>query len=107
MPTPTDTSRPVRRGRAPLAFAGCLAVATVGVVALDQYLAAERRRESAGHYADPSSLTPPELSPWRARPLPVGSIAPAFTLADARTGARVSLEEYRGRPVVLLLSSFG
>jgi hypothetical protein len=87
--------------------AGCLAVATVAVVALDRYLAAERRRQNAFGYADPSSLKAPDIGLWRPRPLPIGSAAPTFTLADARTGERVSLEDYRGRPVVLLLSSFG
>ena len=106
MPTPPDTPRPARR-RALLAAAGCLVIATAAVVALDQYLAAERRRQNAGHHSDPSSLKAPDIGLWQPRPLSIGSAAAAFTLADARTGERVSLEEYRGRPVVLLLSSFG
>ena len=107
MPIPPDTSRRSHPLRAPLVAAGCLGVATVTVIALDQYLAAQRRSQDAGHYSNPNTLSTPGIGPWQASPLPVGSAAPAFTLADARTGARVSLEQYRGRPVVLLLSSFG
>lgn len=37
-----------------------------------------------------------------------GTPAPAFTLADPRTGKKVSLSDFRGKmPVVMMLSSFG
>jgi peroxiredoxin len=79
--------------------------AAAGAVALDQFSLA--RKESSAWPADPSLLTPPDLASWGASPLTLGGPAADFNLQDVRTGTRVSLNQLRGRPVVLLLSSFG
>jgi hypothetical protein len=90
-----------------------LAGVSVVVLALDSLgftrhtLGNGRRRTSdvLPHDADPVPPTPIEDGPPR---FSLGTLAPTFTLLEARTGKRVSLDDYRGkRPVVLLLSSFG
>ncbi len=40
--------------------------------------------------------------PRRNRQLRVGEAAPAFTLQDAITGENVSLEDQKGKPLVLV-----
>jgi peroxiredoxin len=82
-------------------------VVAIAVVVLDRYAAAERKGRFAAPPSDRNNLAPPDPARWRAAPLQPGSVAPAFTLADARTGERITLDAFRGRPVVLLLSSFG
>ncbi len=95
------------RFRPALAFlavgAGIVAVA----VALDQWSVAEKRRKFATAPVDPRQLAAPDPGSWRAVPIPPDTAAPEFTLTDVRTGMRVSLDDFHGRPVVLLLSSYG
>lgn len=89
---------------------GCVLVATVAAVAVDQYQAAAHRRgvRDGLPAADRSAMPPPNPRDWRVALLTPGTPAPPVSLADVRTGRRVSLSDYRGRgPVVLLLSSFG
>src|SRR5262245_25384145 len=110
MPTPISKDGPRRRilrsALRPLGLlAVCIVAAAAGAVALDQYLVTHKRPEFGP--VEPTSLAAPDLAGWRGMALTTGSPAPAFRLQDVRTGAQVSLDEFRGRPVVLLLSSFG
>jgi hypothetical protein len=91
-------------------LSGCVALATLGAFALDRCVVEHRRHTRLSEYQPPDrlSIPAPDLSRWRPTPLAPGSAPPRFRLTDARTGTRVSLDDYRGRmPVVLLLSSFG
>jgi hypothetical protein len=102
---PSERPRPGRR--ALLTLTAALGAAVAATLALDQWRAAEKRREFTAPPPDPRLLTSPDLASWRVAPLPPGSLAPDFDLVDVRTGEQVSLSEFRGRPVVLLLSSYG
>jgi len=84
-------------------------IAAVFTLAFDQYRLAEHRHAFAGDWGEPdrASLAPPDLESWLAAPLIAGHPAPDFNLVDVRAGARASLSDDRGRPVVLLLGSFG
>ena len=86
---------------------GCVVAAGAAAFALDQYLEAKKERQFVNWPADPKLLSAPDFAHWRADPLILGRPAPRFNLEDVRTGARMSLDEFRSRPVVLLLSSFG
>jgi hypothetical protein len=107
MRTQTPSARQRRRGLFVL-LSACAVGAAAAAVALDWYGEARRRWVATqGPPPDPSAMTKPDVSMWVARPITPGTTAPDFSLTDARTGRRVSLSEQRGRPVVLLLSSFG
>jgi hypothetical protein len=108
--TPQQSPERPRRARRLRGVPPLLAVfvaALAAALALDRWRDAERRRELVAPPADPAMLPPPDLVNWRGAPLPPGSPAPGFTLTDVRTGERVSLDQFHGRPVVLLLSSYG
>ncbi|MBX9582317.1 MAG: peroxiredoxin family protein, partial [Gemmataceae bacterium] len=101
---------PGRRSPAVLAVtAAVVGVATAAAVALDRYAEEQRRRDAAAGRPppDPARMTPPDLSIWQARPLAVGDTAPGFRLPDARDGRVRGLDEFRGRPAVLLFGSYG
>lgn len=90
-----------------VALCGCLCVAAAAAIALDGYQVAKQREEWQWAGSGHTSIPDPISNIWIPKPLPPGTTAPQFTLVDARTGSRTSLAEHRGRPVVLLLSSFG
>ncbi len=111
---PRRAGRPWRvlldRGRGPLGLlSACAMVAAAATFALDRYRAAEWEREIvAGRPAADRTLMPvPDIARWRPTLLAPGTGAPPFSLVEVRTGGRVSLDDCRGRPVVLLLGSFG
>jgi hypothetical protein len=83
--------------------------AAVLTLAFDQFRIAERKRVSASDVgeATQSPLWAPDPQTWRAAPLIAGKPAPDFDLLNVLTGERASLSHHRGRPVVLLLGSFG
>jgi hypothetical protein len=105
--TPRAASRPARGLIAALLV--CLAVAASVVFALDRR-GVTRHTLTGGQGVtapapEPAVPTVIESGPVLFKP---GTPAPPFTLADPRTGEKVSLGDYRGKqPVVLLLSSFG
>ena len=104
MPTPIDRPR-AARSRGPVILLAAV-VAAGATAALDPY-ASEREPPPAGP-ADPKMLPAPDFARWGGTSLALlGGPAPGFRLADVRTGATVNLDEFRGRPVVLLLSSYG
>ncbi len=101
---------PPKRGLGLIALlSASLVVAAAAAFALDGHWEAARRKEirAALRAPDRRSLQAPDPEDWRSTLLPAGTKAPPLALTDARTGRHVSLEEHRGRPVVLLLSSFG
>jgi hypothetical protein len=109
----TEQARAATRPRRPLVgllaiLSVCTVVAVAGAIALDSNLVASRRRAVIASLTPPdrSSLEAPSTESWRSALLPPGTPAPDFSLVDARTGGRVGLREHRGRPVVLLLSSY-
>jgi AhpC/TSA family len=106
-PLKPEPPGPGRGRRVVPLLAVCIVAAAAAAIALDAWSAAEKRRQSPFGPVDPASLRAPDLTSWRGRAFPVGGPAPGFSLPDVRTGARVRLDQLRGRPVVLLLSSFG
>jgi peroxiredoxin len=112
MATPCRSDGP-RRGRPRRCrgtlglLAVCAVAAAAGAAALDQFSLSRKQRQSIAWPADPTLLTPPDPARCGATPLTPGDPAASFSLQDVRTGGRVSLDQFRGRPVVLLLSSFG
>ena len=99
-----------RPGRLLAALSCCVMVAGAAALAVDQYRLAEQRQQIAAQIpvVDRSSLPLPDTDRWQPTLFSAGTAAPSFNLRDVRTGARVSLNELRGRrPVVLLLGSFG
>ena len=107
MPTPPPTDGPrAAHPRGPLILLAIVVVVAGATVALDQYAAAERDRPKDWP-ADRTRLARPDIGIWVPTPLGVGRPAPGFRLPDVRTGVPVALDEFRGRPVVLLLSSYG
>ncbi len=80
---PQGTSRPFKERAAGWARELAISLAIAGVVMLGvQWLQREAQRGGGGD-------------------LPVGQPAPAFSLADARTGERVTLEALGGRPLIV------
>ena len=92
-----------------LLLCGCIMAAFAAVVLLDRQLTKTRKNLAVRFPpANPDLMQAPTLQGWRPVILEAGTKAPTFRLTDVRTGGYVSLEDlHAGRPVVLLLSSFG
>ena len=87
----------------------CAAVAVTAAVAVDRHLERERKKWAASQsQANPAMMQAPSITRWKPVILEPGTKAPTFDLSDVRTGKRVRLEDlHAGRPVVMMLSSFG
>jgi hypothetical protein len=82
-------------------------IAGAATIALEHYRATRNRQVEVGSFADIAPTFGETLDPsLLPAPLVPGDPAPNFTLVDVRSGERVRLSDYRGRPVVLVFGSF-
>jgi hypothetical protein len=90
-------------------LAACAALGLAATFIIDRYQLAERERRIAVQHieGDPATLAAPNPADWRGRTLELGAEAPDFRLVEVPGGRAVSLRDFRGQPVVLVLSSFG